>query len=212
MFRDRRHAGKLLAEALRDRIVGGGWVVLGLPRGGVVVGAEVARALGLPLDVIVTRKIGAPGNPEFAIGAVDADGVVTLGAYPMADQSYVERAAEVEKAEIARRLEAYRRGRPPFDPAGARAIVVDDGLATGLTMISAVEYLKRHGAVRIVVAVPVSPPETARLLRVRADEVVTLAEPHDFFAVGAFYDDFAQTSDAEVIALLDELAAADPGA
>lgn len=212
MFRDRHHAGKLLAEALRDRIAGAGWVVLGLPRGGVVVGAEVARALGLPLDIIVTRKIGAPGNPEFAIGAVDADGVVTLGAYPMADKSYVERVAEAEKAEIARRLAAYRRGRPPFDPAGAHAIVVDDGLATGLTMISAVEYLKRHGAARIVVAVPVSPPETARLLRVRADEVVTLAEPRDFFAVGAFYDDFVQTDDAEVIALLDELAAAGPGA
>ncbi|MCX8007768.1 MAG: phosphoribosyltransferase family protein [Coriobacteriia bacterium] len=206
MFRDRRHAGKLLAEALRDRIAGSGWVVLGLPRGGVVVGAEVARALGLPLDVIVTRKIGAPGNPEYAIGAVDADGVVTLGAYAMADHAYVERAAEAEKAEIARRLDAYRRGRPPLLIEGARAIVVDDGLATGLTMISAVEHLKRHGAAHIVVAVPVSPPDTARLLRARADEVVTLAEPSDFFAVGAFYDDFTQTSDAEVIVLLDEFA------
>ncbi|MBC7265538.1 MAG: phosphoribosyl transferase [Coriobacteriia bacterium] len=212
MFRDRHHAGKLLAEALRDRIVGSGWVVLGLPRGGVVVAAEVARALGLPLDVIVARKIGAPGNPEYAIGAVDADGVVTLGAYAVADQGYLERAAEAEKAEIARRLAAYRSGRPPLDVADARVVVVDDGLATGLTMISAVEYLKRHGAARIVVAVPVSPPETARLLRARADEVVTLAEPQDFFAVGAFYDDFSQTSDAEVIESLRELAEGGQGA
>lgn len=206
MFRDRHHAGRLLAEALRDRIVGSGWVVLGLPRGGVVVAAEVARALGLPLDVIVTRKIGAPGDPEYAIGAVDADGVVTLGAYVIAEQAYLDRAADSEKAEIARRVAAYRGGRPPLDVSGAHTVVVDDGLATGLTMISAVEHLKRHGAARIVVAVPVSPPETARLLRARADEVVTLAEPKDFFAVGAFYDDFSQTSDAEVIALLSELA------
>lgn len=205
MFRDRHHAGTLLAETLRHHIAADGWIVLGLPRGGVVVAAEVARALELPLDVIVTRKIGAPGNPEYAIGAVDADGVVTLGAYAVADRGYLERAAEAEKAEIARRLTAYRAGRPALDVSGAHAIVVDDGLATGLTMISAVEYLNRHSAARTVVAVPVSPPDTARLLRVRADEVVTLIEPRDFFAVGAFYDDFSQTSDTEVVALLRKL-------
>lgn len=202
MFRDRVHAGKELAGALRDYAGAPGALVLALPRGGVVVAAEVARALDLPLDVVVTRKIGAPGNPEYAVAAIDADGAVTPGDLGGASDEYIRSQIPVERDEIARRLRAYRGDHLPPEIEGRTVILVDDGVATGLTVRAAVRYLRAHGAGRIVVVVPVAPPETADRLRLEADEVVTLAEPAGFYAVGQFYSEFGQTTDAEVVDLL----------
>lgn len=202
MFSDREHAGDMLAAALGPYAHDGHAVVLALPRGGVVVGARVAGVLGLPLDIVATRKIGAPGNPEFAIAAVDADGQVMTGVAGFASDEYVRGRAEAERDEIARRLRVYREGRPPLEVEGRTVILVDDGVATGLTLRSALRYLRAHHPGRIVVAVPVAPPETAAHLRDEADTVVTLAEPDNFHAVGQFYDVFDQTTDDEVIELL----------
>lgn len=205
-FQHRRDAGEQLAARLRER---GPWpdsTVLALPRGGVPVGAEVARALGAPLDVFVVRKLGLPGYEEVAMGAVASGGVRVLnedllrraGVSPNALA-----AAEVrERAELARREQLYRGGRPPVPLAGRTAVVVDDGVATGATMRAGLEALRALGPARIVVAVPVAPPGTARALAALADELVCLLTPPDFMAVGQFYGDFTQTTDEEVRALL----------
>lgn len=202
MFQDRTEAGRLLATAIGAYADDPTAIILGVPRGGVVVAAEVARILGLPLDVVVASKIGAPGNPEFAVGAVDADGAVMLNARAPMSGEYIRAAVEERREEIDRRLRAYRGDRPALGVRDRTTIVVDDGIATGLTARAAVGYLRRHGAARIVVAAPVMPPETAEVLGTEADEVVALATPLHFSAVGQFYVDFTQTSDAEVIALL----------
>lgn len=201
MFNNRAEAGAMLAEALRGT-VGSDAIVLGVPRGGVVVAAEVARALGLPLDVLVVRKLGAPGNPEYAVGAVDEDGRVVGGTSGIVSDAYLEEAAEVGRAEIARRLDEYRRGREPLDVSGREVVLVDDGIATGMTLMAALDSLRRRGARRIVLATPVSSPDAARRLEPRADEFVTLLEPPLFGAVGQFYREFDQTTDEEVIELL----------
>ena len=202
MFSDRVEAGRRLAAALRG-CVHPDTLVMGVPRGGVVVAAEVAREHGLELDVIVVRKIGAPGNPEYAVGAVDEDGRIING-HARVDREYLERASEAGRAEIARRLAAYRggRGAPRID--GRHVVVVDDGVATGLTLEAALESLRTRGAARIVVAVPVAASDAASRLTAAADELVALEIPHEFRAVGEFYRHFGQTSDAEVIALLGE--------
>lgn len=200
MFANRTEAGRRLAEALRDRHAPDA-LVLGVPRGGVVVASEVAGVLGLELDVVVVRKLGAPGQPEYAIGAVDEEGHV-VGATSFPDQTYVRTAAIREREEIARRLAAYRGDRPPATIAGREVLLVDDGVATGFTVRAAVESTRRRGAGRVVVAAPVASPQAAATLRREADEVVTLEEPPDFYAVGQFYRDFTQTSDAEVVRLL----------
>lgn len=202
MFRNREHAGRELAAALGAYAHDPRALVLALPRGGVIVGAEVARALGLPLDIVVTRKIGAPGNPEYAVAAIDADGAVMPGDLGGASEEYIRSQVPTQREEIARRLHTYRGDRPPPEIAGRTVILVDDGIATGLTVRAAVRYLRAHSASQITVAVPVAPQETADRLRLDADEVVTLAEPMSFYAVGQFYDEFGQTTDAEVIALL----------
>jgi putative phosphoribosyl transferase len=201
-FTDRHDAGRQLAAALERYRGATDAVVLGVPRGGVVVAAQVAEALRLPLDIVVTRKIGAPGNPEYAVAAVDGDGTVTVGFVAGVPEGYLERAATTEQAEVARRVAAYRGGRPVLDLAGKTALVVDDGIATGLTLRAAVSYLRRSGAKRVVIAAPVAAPDSAARLRQEADDVVTLAEPPGFSAVGQFYERFDQTSDAEVRALL----------
>jgi len=203
MFRDRTEAGERLAAELRGRVPADA-LVLAVPRGGVVVAAEVARALGLELDLVVVRKIGAPGNPEYAIGAVDEDGRVIGGRTTYADAEYIARAAEAGRAEIARRLESYRGERPAARIAGRVVVVVDDGIATGMTLLSAVESLRRRDAARIIVAAPVASVPAARDLDRAADEVVVLEEPPDFYAVGQFYRFFDQTPDAEVVELLRE--------
>lgn len=211
-LRDRRDAGRQLATRL-GRLAVAAPVVVGLPRGGVPVAYEVARALGAPLDVIVVRKLGVPGQPELGMGAVGEDGVrVVTDSVVRAAGISAERIDEVarrEAAEVERRAQRFRGGRPMIPLVGRTVVIVDDGLATGGTARAAVQVARAHGADRVVVAVPVAPPATARELAREADEVVTLAEPEPFLAVGAYYEDFTQTGDDEVVALLGAAAARD---
>jgi predicted phosphoribosyltransferase len=204
-FADRIDAGKRLAEALAD-FHGKNAVVLSIPRGGVVVGYEIAAALVLPLDVIVPRKLGAPGNPEFAIGAVAEDGSMVLDdnvvAYLGVSRSYIEQESERQRAEIARRMTLYREDAPAAEVRGKDVIVVDDGIATGSTMKAALLSVKNRGAKSVTVAVPVGPPHTIQELTRHSDRVVCLYTPEYFEAIGQFYEDFSQTSDEEVIRLL----------
>jgi putative phosphoribosyl transferase len=205
-FPDRRTAGRLLAEKLKD-FSSQRAVVLGLPRGGVAVGHEVAAMLDVPLDVIVTRKIGYPPSPELGVGAIAEGG---LG--PVYDDDLLYRLSltpadlagvvAAEEEELARRVRVYRGGRPPPAVAGRCVIVVDDGLATGVTARAALRSLRAAGADFLVLAVPVAPPTAAATLRGEADEVVTLATPRRFSSVGEWYVSFGQLSDADVIALL----------
>lgn len=204
IFADRSDAGRRLGQALRGRVAGRA-VVLAIPRGGVVVGEEVARAVGAPLDVVVPRKLGAPGNPELGIGAV-APGVRVLDRRAIErlgiPEAYLEREVVHQEREIERRQMAYRGGRPAVDLGGAVAIVVDDGIATGGTAVAALRWARRNGASSVELAVPVAPPQTIALLEDEADEVVVLATPQPFLAVGEWYEAFEQTSDAEVIEVL----------
>ena len=208
-YRDRRDAGKRLAAALVDGGVIGpddDVVVLGIPRGGVPVAAEVADALGAPLDVLVAHKLGAPGNPEFAIGAVAEDGTVLVDDRLLArigvPRSYIEDEAKRQLAEVRRRAEAYRRGRAPIPIEGKTVVVVDDGIATGATFEVALQLLRKRGAGKIIAAVPVGPPDSVARLGSVADAVVVPLQPAEFYAVGAWYDEFGQTTDDEVIAAL----------
>ncbi|MBN9509856.1 MAG: phosphoribosyltransferase [Alphaproteobacteria bacterium] len=211
-FADRSEAGRLLAarllaarlpsqEARRP-------VVLALPRGGVPVGFEVARALNAPLDLLLVRKIGAPHQPELAIGAIadgeapvletDSELIERLHIPP----AYVERTKQAELAELERRRRAYLGDQAPIDLHGRAAIVVDDGIATGATMRAALRSVRRRGPAALILAVPVAPPDTLARMRAEVDEVVCLEAPEDFMAVGQFYRDFPQLDDAEVTALL----------
>ena len=204
MFRDRREAGRRLAEKLApygaERPI-----VLGLPRGGMIVAAEIASALRAELDVLLVRKVGMPGAEEFAIGAVAPD--MLLLDQPLVARLGIPRArlAELvgrERIELARRDRLYRGGRAQPDVTGRTVIVADDGLATGATARAAIESLRRRGPARIVFAAPVCSPEGATTLAEVADEVVCLARPVEFRAVGLWYTDFTPTTDAEVIACL----------
>ncbi len=206
IYRDRRAAGVALAQAL-PALAGEHPVVLGLPRGGVPVAYEVARALHAPLDVLLVRKVGAPGNAEFGIGAIAEGGVLvldraTIGSL-LISLDELERSVERARAELAARLARYRRGRPAVDLHGRTAIVVDDGLATGGTASAALRAVRERGARRVVLAVPVGSRQAVERLRPEADEVVCLETPADFRAVGAWYRDFGQTSDAVVADLLE---------
>ncbi|POM23057.1 putative phosphoribosyl transferase [Actinomadura rubteroloni] len=180
--------------------------MLGLPRGGTPVAAEVARALNGTLDVLVTRKIGAPGQPELAVGAVAEGGEPALDPALLAEAGVtadeLAPVIEAERAELDRRVATYRGDRPPPDMAGRTVVVVDDGLATGSTARAALKAVGARRPARLVLAVPVGAADTVRALRADADEIVTLAEPVPFFAVGQWYEDFAQTTDAEVVAAL----------
>jgi putative phosphoribosyl transferase len=204
-FANRVEAGQRLATALKDVAVKDG-IVLAIPRGGVVVGYEVAEALNLPLDVIIPRKIGAPGNPEYAIGAITEDGTLILDenviAYMNVPSDYVERESENQRLEIQRRMKLYRQNAPYPNLKGRDVIVVDDGIATGSTMKAALASVKNRGANTVVAAVPVGPPSTIEELKTQADHVVCLFTPESFYAIGEFYDDFSQTMDEEVIDLL----------
>jgi putative phosphoribosyl transferase len=205
LFRDRVEAGKRLASALAD-FAGKDAIVLAIPRGGVVVGFEVARALDVPLDVIIPRKIGAPDNPELAIGAMTEDRTIILDEslvkYLKVPEDYIHGESERQKLEIERRLKLYR-GDVAYPSLKNRdVIIVDDGIATGSTMKAALASIRKRGAKAIVVAIPVGPPSTIRELEKEADHVVCLYTPESFYAIGQFYEDFAQTTDAKVISLL----------
>lgn len=204
-FADRVEAGKRLASALLD-LKGKDAIVLAIPRGGIVVGFEVANALGIPLDVIIPRKIGAPDNPELAIGAMTEDGTIILNQrlikYLQVSDDYTKRESEKQRLEIERRLKLYR-GEVPYPTLKNRdAIIVDDGIATGSTMKAALASVRKRGAKTVVIAVPVGPPSTIKELKQQADRVVCLDTPEYFEAIGQFYEDFTQTADEEAIRLL----------
>jgi predicted phosphoribosyltransferase len=207
MFKDRQDAGRQLARAL-DRYQGRDAVVFPLPRGGVTLGVEIARALSLPLDLIVPRKIGHPMNPEYAICALAEDGelICNPAQASLVDPQWLREQVDSEHREAVRRREHYMRGRPPLALDGRIALLVDDGIATGLTMQAAIHDSRHRGAASIVVAIPVVPRDTFESLQADVDDVVALDAPLFYRgAVGAYYEDFHQVTDAEVLALLDTL-------
>ena len=205
-FRDRGEAGRLLGERLAQPRALGHVVVLGLPRGGVPVARQVARALGAPLDVFLVRKLGFPGQPELAMGAIASGGIRVLNEQLVRElrlsNELIDRVAEQEEKELSRREQAYRGDRPPLDLCGKTVVLVDDGLATGATMRAAVEAVRRHGPRRVVVAVPSAPPHALEDLRDGIDELVWLIAPDPFYAVGLWYEDFREVSDGDVRRLL----------
>ncbi|MEJ2514284.1 MAG: phosphoribosyltransferase [Gammaproteobacteria bacterium] len=206
IYQDRIDAGRRLAEALAGYAGRQDVLVLGLPRGGVPVAAEVARALHAPLDVMVVRKLGAPWQPELAMGAIASGGIRLLNERVVralgVDHEAIQEVAEREAEELRRRETAYRGDRPPFDARGRQVILVDDGMATGSTMRAAVAAVRHLEPARVVVAVPTAAADTCQILRAEADEVICLDTPEPFMAVGCWYRDFGQTSDAEVTDLL----------
>jgi len=203
MFRDRVHAGRLLAEELAPQLAGlSNAVIYGIPRGGVIVAAEVARRLHCPLDVVIASKIGSPGNPEYAIGAVDADGAVTQNVYAGYTISELEILGRSAREKVAARLKLYQSAAGSIAPHDRTAVIVDDGIATGLTAFAAADYLQRHGAAAVILAVPVIAADSARSMRSRVNKVIALEEPELFYAVGQFYRHFDQVSDDEVLTVL----------
>lgn len=206
MFKDRQVAGRLLAKRLVEYKNHSNTQVLAIPRGGAVVAYEVAKALKLPLDIVITRKIGAPHQPELAIGAVDPDGKVVWQEGLLADLELGTRnldgAVENQVQEIKRREQLYGQDRQPLDITGKTIILVDDGIATGATVLSAIRYLKRHRVRKIILAVPVAAASTMDQLKPVVDEAITIYQPDSLGAVGQFYQNFEPVSDKEVVKLL----------
>ena len=204
LLENRVAAGRQLALAIKK--TGEDAIVLAIPRGGVVVGFEVAKSLGVALDVIVTKKIGAPDNPELAIGAVAEDGTFfvddDLVSRLYVSKEYIREEVEKQRQEIQRRLFRYRGNEPYPSLKGRVVIVVDDGVATGATLKAALRLVRSKGAKNVTVAVPVGPPDTISELEEYADDVVCLLTPEPFYAIGQFYTDFSQTSDEQVTELL----------
>lgn len=207
-FLDRRDAGRQLAERLTHYEGRTDAIVLGIPRGGVVVADEIALALGSPLDVFITRKIGAPFNHELAIGAVASDGTVLLDQGLIHQLHIPQILVGLERSnqlrEIQRRLDMYRRGKPPLALKNKIVILADDGIATGATVVVAVRALRKGTPQRVVVAVPVAPAQVVPQLQAECDELVLLDSPDPFVAVGNFFEDFSQVTDAEVVEILDK--------
>ncbi len=214
IFRDRSDAGKKLAAALNSYSNDPEAVIISLPRGGVVVGYEVALILNLPMDIVCPRKIGAPFNPELAIGAITETGegvlsddlVASLGV----SEEYILEIIEKESKEALWRLNHYRKDKSPRKLKGKKVIIVDDGLATGSTMRAAIKTVKAEHPQEIIMAVPVAPPDTLLKIENEVDHVVCLSAPVDFYAVGQFYEHFDQTTDEEVISLLSKVPADKP--
>jgi predicted phosphoribosyltransferase len=206
-FSDRIDAGKRLAEALAD-FRNPNSMVLAIPRGGVVVGYQIADALNLPLDVIIPHKLGAPNNPELAIGAITEDGTTVLDTniikHLTINNQYIQQESQRQKKEIQRRLKTYRENLPTRDIAGLHIILVDDGIATGSTMKAALASVKNKNAATTTIAIPVGPPTTIQELKQQTNHIICLYTPNFFQAIGQFYNNFNQTSDQEVITLLKE--------
>lgn len=202
LFKDREDAGRQLAQLLshyKDKDV----IVYALPRGGVVVAAEIAKALHAPLDILLAHKIGHPFHPEYAVAAVSESGQLVESSRELLDKRWLEQAKLREMAEIVRKRKAYMGGKPSLSPEGKIALLVDDGIATGLTLFAAIKEIKTQHPKEIVIAVPVAPKDTADLIQKQVDHVIGIAIDEDFLgAVGAYYRDFSQTEDEEVIALL----------
>jgi putative phosphoribosyl transferase len=205
-FTNRREAGQILAERLRGHVPRSNVVVLALPRGGVPVAYEVAEALDAPLDVFVVRKLGAPGNEEYAIGAIASGGIGIVDARTVAmlglSRLEIEHIVHTERRELDRRERLYRRDRPFPDVAGKTVVLVDDGLATGSTMRAAIEAIRSRGPAAVIAAVPVASREACAMVAAAADECVCAMTPSPFHGVGMWYTDFSQTTDAEVLELL----------
>lgn len=205
-FANRAEGGRRLAEALKHYRGKPNTIVVALPRGGVVTGAAIADALDLPLDVLIVRKLGTPGQEELAMGAIGAGGIRVLNDDVVASlrigRDRLEAETRRQEVELARRERLYRANQAPLDFAGKTVIVVDDGLATGSTMSAAIAVIRQHRPARVVLAVPVAPIETVERFRLVVDELVYLESPEPFLAVGYWYVDFAQVEDAEVIAIL----------
>lgn len=205
ILKDRKEAGKKLAGLLlkyRNEDA----VVYGLPRGGAVVAKEIAKKLKKPLDLIIVRKIGYPGNPEFAIGAVTEKGKVILNESLVSniEREWIEDAILLEQREAKRRRKVYLGNRPAVETAGKIVIIVDDGMATGFTMLAAIEEIKRKSPKKIIAAVPIAPKDTEKLIQGKADEVIVLEAPEFFMgSIGAYYKSFEQTSDEEVIEIME---------
>jgi putative phosphoribosyl transferase len=205
-FLDRRDAGQQLASALTKYARQPNVMVVGLPRGGVPVASEVANALGQPLDVLIVRKLGVPGQRELAMGAISSGGIRELNsevieAAEISPQE-VERITRIESRELERREQTYRPGRPRVKATGKTVILVDDGLATGTTMLAAITAIRALGAEHVTVAVPVGSPESCRRVAEKADELICLLQPEDLHAIGLWYEDFRQTTDDEVRKLM----------
>lgn len=207
-FQDRAEAGQLLAKELEWLRGLESLLVLGIPRGGVVVAYEVAKELDAPLDVYITRKIGAPHNPELAIGAVASDGTVVLDQALIrrlsVSDGYVQQETARQRREIDRRLAAYRGAQAELNLTAKTVVLVDDGVATGATVLASLRAIRERQPARLILAVPVGPPDTIHQLSQEVEQVVCLHTPEMFWAVGAFYAVFDQTSDTEVVRLLKE--------
>lgn len=207
LFKDQVSAGRLLAKELVKYKSQDAAIVLAIPRGGVATGYGLAKKLNLPLDVIVSRKIGAPDNPELAIGAVgETEGSLWLNKHLVSQlgvsRDYIDSEAKIQKLEIKRRERVYRKGKKPLNLKNKVVILVDDGIATGATMIAAIREIRNNQPEKVVVAIPVAPPDTVEELKKEADEVIALQTPRLFFAVSQWYQNFKQYSDEEVIKLM----------
>ncbi|HHY38941.1 MAG TPA: phosphoribosyltransferase [Clostridia bacterium] len=205
MYRDRIEAGARLSSLLVP-YADPSSIVLAIPRGGVVVASEICRRFGIPMDLLISRKIGAPGNPELAVAAVDPDGEIIWEddrlAYMGIPTAYIQKQAEIERKEILRRLQRYRGDVPMPELKDKTVIVVDDGIATGLTMKASLRWIRKRQPKFTVLAVPVAPPDVAESISKECDALICPLKPKFFYAVGQFYEVFGQTSDEEVVALL----------
>ena len=208
IFENRIEAGKLLSEKLIKYKNNKDTIVIGLPRGGVVTAYQISKELNLPLDIIITRKIGAPHNPELAIGAITQDGQIIIDKkiveMTKVDKKYINQIAKIETIEAQRRLKLYRGKRTPLNLKKKTILLADDGIATGNTIKAAIEYAKKIGVKKIILAIPVAPQEEIKELQKEVTEIICLDQPSPFFGIGQFYKNFEQVTDKQVINLMKE--------